>query len=174
MLESREHNVHETWSWDATTSPEPQRLFSDHSSDPFETFLSKLKTSEKGYITHYVVVTFPGAQILYFKSLICSDSGLYFFCAAFPFQYMFQSSHNDVVSHVGHPYLAISGSWAPEIQGIDIITSCGSMRVPKRRSKSAGKGCSPDLHASEVLSGWNSGNSSCNPVTHSNSLGKWS
>ena len=32
MLESREHNVHEAWSWDAAVSPKPQRFFSHYSS----------------------------------------------------------------------------------------------------------------------------------------------
>ena len=49
-------------------------------------------------------------------------------------------------------------------KGLTSITiSCGSLWV-QQRSNSAGQDSSPDLHESDVLSGWNFGDISCNPL----------
>ena len=133
----------------------------------FETFLScslsKLKTSEIMATSHYVGLAFPGAQIWYFKLLLCRDTWFYFCCVALSFQYVFQSSHK--VSHVvSHP-ASVSRAFLDHVPQrfkrlTFIIASCESLRVPLRKYKSVEQGSIPDLQASDVLSGWNSGTAS--------------
>ena len=67
----------------------------------FETFLSKLKTSEITHMSHTKQLSLSRRKdlIWYFRDIIIiRNMGLYFCSVAFFLQYVFQFSHNNVVS----------------------------------------------------------------------------